>query len=219
MDENKIDIKDIYASYWRCTDFELSNLWQRSIFLTAFLVLCFTAYGAILSKIRDNIEPGKSISFLILNGISYCISLIGIIFSILWIKMGKGSKAWYERYEGAIKAIERNAKYASDEATKIGGFSYENLDNYNRPKVDNVLFKNTAGAYSVSRINIAIGQVFLILWLVIGLVHLIAFANKLICIESYVCVGWSLFFVGLFLLILTPLIFGHYKMFRSNTIS
>ena len=45
MAEEKISIKEIHETLWRCRDFELSHLWQRSIFLSAFLILCFTVYG------------------------------------------------------------------------------------------------------------------------------------------------------------------------------
>ncbi|WP_300232445.1 hypothetical protein [uncultured Alistipes sp.] len=45
MAEEKISIKEIHETLWRCRDFELSHLWQRSIFLSAFLILCFTGYG------------------------------------------------------------------------------------------------------------------------------------------------------------------------------
>ena len=45
MAEEKISIKEIHEKLWRCRDFELSHLWQRSIFLSAFLILCFTGYG------------------------------------------------------------------------------------------------------------------------------------------------------------------------------
>ena len=38
-------IKDLYIQYWHCRDFEIQNLWQRSIFLGTFLILCFTGYG------------------------------------------------------------------------------------------------------------------------------------------------------------------------------
>jgi len=46
--EDKISIKEIHETFWRCRDFELSHLWQRSIFLSAFLILCFTGYGSLL---------------------------------------------------------------------------------------------------------------------------------------------------------------------------
>ena len=45
MAEEKISIKEIHETLWRCRDFVLSHLWQRSTFLSAFLILCFTGYG------------------------------------------------------------------------------------------------------------------------------------------------------------------------------
>ena len=39
-DQNeKISIKEIHETLWRCRDFELSHLWQRSIFLSAVPIL------------------------------------------------------------------------------------------------------------------------------------------------------------------------------------
>ncbi len=35
----KFSINDLYAQYWHCRDFEISHLWQRSIFLGTFLAL------------------------------------------------------------------------------------------------------------------------------------------------------------------------------------
>lgn len=32
---------------WHGRDFELSHLWQRSIFITTFIILIYTGYGAI----------------------------------------------------------------------------------------------------------------------------------------------------------------------------
>lgn len=58
MEENKIhfeevtiQFQDIYKSLWSCRDFEISHLWQRSIFLTTFMLAGFTGYGFILSRL------------------------------------------------------------------------------------------------------------------------------------------------------------------------
>ena len=99
----RITSKDIYTSLWRCRDFELSHLWQRSIFLTAFLVMCFTGYGSLLLKICEYVtDDNKYIPFCILSIACLCVAFLGIILSALWIMMGKGSKAWYEKYEIAL---------------------------------------------------------------------------------------------------------------------
>lgn len=168
--EGKINIKDIHQTFWRCRDFELSNLWQRSVFLTAFLVLFFTAYGTILSKMLDISHDDHSY-FLILDSICYALSLLGVTFSVMWIKMAKGSKAWYEAYESAIRAIERSKDYTNKEAAAIGGFSYNRLEGYDGIRINNSIMSGKAGEYSVSKLNIGIGQVFFLLWVVIGLIH------------------------------------------------
>ncbi len=211
MKEDKIDIRDIHETFWRCRDFELSNLWQRSIFLTAFLVLCFTGYGAVLIKIPDYLKPENIDSFIFLNVLGYIISLLGIVFSILWIKMGKGSKAWYENYEKAIGALETDEKYTTKKASKIGGFNYPNLKFYKRNKFKNSIFSKEAGAYSVSKINISIGQVFLFVWFVAGLFHTIFFSIK---IKNTLLT----IFLGTVVLIAFAYAFGRNKTFKSSSL-
>lgn len=170
--EDKIGIREIHQSFWQCRDFELTNLWQRSIFLTAFLVLCFTAYGVVISKISDNLKINDQLIFM--NIVGYLLSIMGAISAILWIKMGKGSKAWYEIYEAAIRAFETNEKYASELASAIGGFNYRKLEEYYRHNnLNNSLFSVSAGTYSVSKINIAIGQIFLVIWSLFALIHMV----------------------------------------------
>lgn len=66
MAEEKISIKEIHETLWRCRDFELSHLWQRSIFLSAFLILCFTGYGGVLVSMfekNDSFEYANLLAF------------------------------------------------------------------------------------------------------------------------------------------------------------
>jgi hypothetical protein len=215
--EDKIGISEIHETFWRARDFELTNLWQRSIFLTAFLVLCFTAYGVVISKIADNLKISDQLIFL--NIVGYLLSIMGAIFSILWIKMGKGSKAWYEIYEGAIRAFETNQKYARESASAIGGFNYRKLEGYYRHNdLKNNLFSLSAGAYSVSKINIAIGQAFLAIWIILGLIHIVlasilSFQTYSNCFIS-ICV-----FLGLMVIfIIIIALLSNVKRFKSGSI-
>lgn len=118
--EEKLTKRDFYEQYWKCRDFEITTLWQRSIFLGTFLALCFTAYGAYFGKafILENTnlflycynDPlGKIFEHVIAD----VLALIGVVSSMLWIAMAKGSKAWYERYEKAIEAIEKEMQSSS----------------------------------------------------------------------------------------------------------
>ncbi|MEQ9287688.1 MAG: hypothetical protein RIG77_12300 [Cyclobacteriaceae bacterium] len=216
--EELISAHDIYETLWRCRDFEINHLWQRAVFLTAFLVLCFTGYGSALSKLADSYKDHNDTLFISVNIVCFVLSLLGITFSIMWIKMGKGSKAWYEVYESAIGAIERHKDYATKEARKIGGFSYNRLEGYRDIKLANSIFSGRAGEFSPSRINIGIGQVFLIVWLVIGVSHTLmtAFRVHNLYTDSFydTLIGIS----GIILLVVTTLIIGSAKLFKSEAI-
>ena len=74
------------------------------------------------------------------NGVAFCVTVIGVVVSVLWIMMAKGSKMWYERWENAIDAFRKNEEYrqkafggdvglasiAGMDHNNIGGFSESN---------------------------------------------------------------------------------------------
>lgn len=193
--EDIITLRDIHKILWMCRDFEINHLWQRSIFLAAFMTLLFTGYGVLFSKFCDYFAASiQSPTFLLIITVaSMVLSLLGIIFAVFWIMMAKGSKAWYEIYEKAICEIEG----ATDEAkTKEGN----DIDRYTNEKVnqlrkenllhglllkraecDDNIFSTNAGSYSVSRVNIAIGHVSLVFWTILYIVHIVI----------YVCITWN----------------------------
>lgn len=179
MEENKIhfeevtiQFQDIYKSLWRCRDFEISHLWQRSIFLTTFMLAGFTGYGFILSRLLGN-PPIPN--YAILNILAGGIALIGIILSLLWIMMGKGSKAWYEKYENAISRIEHDPDYTSNivKGLILKRLIHGSLPPLTSDSVSNNIFNTNGGKYSVSRINIVLGQVAFGIWAIVLLVHYI----------------------------------------------
>jgi len=176
--------KDIYRAYWHCRDFEITHLWQRSVFLTAFIVLCFSAYGYLaadmLSALRTPINTSSYTYWLIAHGGAIFISSIGATLSVLWIMMAKGSKAWFEIYESAIAAYEGNEKYINkaEKDNKISAFQFEGLENFKNKlkekEFDDFIFKAQGGAYSPSKINWVIGQVMLYVWVIITFFHIFA---------------------------------------------
>ncbi|WP_370176642.1 RipA family octameric membrane protein [Leeuwenhoekiella palythoae] len=211
-DQDKISVLDIHRTYWQCRDFELNSLWQRSIFFTAFIVLVFSAYGGVLSKVLElNVN---NITFLISNSIAYFISCLGIVFSVLWVKMAKGSKAWYEVYESAIVCLERDKRYTTKLARKIGGFQQNRLKNYGGVNINNKILSTTAGAYSVSKINIAIGQVFFITWTLLSMVHIVIISVILINQPLFQC---SCMFSILIAIIIYITIY--YRVVKANRFS
>jgi len=174
---------DIYKELWHGRDFEIASLWQRSVFLGTFLVLAYTSYGLLwASLIGEDIEIA---TFLISNtsnailvsigSISLC--SFGLVISVLWIQMAKGSKRWYERYERSIdlminsSSLEKRVfsfpnQLRGDDGVPMHG-SLVDTD------CDDSLFSQKAGRYSVSKINIAIGQVALVIWRMLLILHIV----------------------------------------------
>ncbi len=177
---SRLTPKDIRDSLWRCRDFELSHFWQRSIMLLTIIVLLYTGYGTVIIKICDSNYISDIGKMYIYNNIAMLLCLLNMVFSILWIMMSKGSKAWYERYENAIEAFENNEEYVCSQVCDgkgLGGFRLENIKGYQKPIVEDCLFKNSGGSYSPSKINIAIGQITLILWIASFCVHYFIYSN------------------------------------------
>ncbi|WP_321479783.1 hypothetical protein [uncultured Bacteroides sp.] len=170
--ENYVKVLD---RLYKCRDLEISNLWQRSIYLSVFITLCFTGYGVLIFNIiqKCNVEYYIELSYLHL--VSVFLSFVGCVFSALWTYMSKGSKAWYEVYETAISTFENNYKNKLDipEENIMGTMGIP------IKKINNCILSTAAGTYSPSKINILIGQVCFIGWVAIFLAH---------CIFSCFCV-------------------------------
>lgn len=82
------------------------------------------------------------------------------MFSLIWIMMGKGSKAWYEIYEQKIYEIEKEDDLEIPEDYRMGASS-------SPWGLDENIFTNKAGKYSPSKLNIMIGRVLAIIWILI----------------------------------------------------
>ncbi len=197
MFKNNNDFNPLLENWkmsWSKRDFELSHLWQRSIFITTFIVLVYTGYGAIwLNVLKSDTNSNQiinitkensdneissntnkdykynsdnSISFMTANCISIFIAILGYTLSLLYIMMGKGSKFWYECYETLINNIEHKKSEGEFYVQSAGEYIKEK-------KINNSLLKREAGKYSVSKINIILGQISALVWLFILLMHII----------------------------------------------
>lgn len=198
---DKLTLKDAYKELWHCRDFELEHFWQRSIFLTAFLMACYTGYGFVLAKILD----GDCSCPIVANLAGVAFSAIGMILSTLWIMMAKGSKAWYERYESAISNFFKIAGLSEEERValmekgvgNIIAFAYQyarDFRNYSAP-VSNSLFNTKGGAYSPSKINILLGQLVFLIWVFIACIHFVMLYQRHITINMAIAVGIALMLI------------------------
>lgn len=184
--KNSFDEYDLYRQYWKCRNFELQNLWQRSIFLATFLVLCFTGYGFFFVHAffeNSNVTVfNNDVNLLPAHIIAAVSSLIGMVMSVLWACMAKGSKAWYEVYEHSIKVLEKQPNFTKSSflrAYDIGCFEQEKLPEYkskgDTPQFDTELFSLKGGLYSPSKINIVIGPICFLIFCALFSLHCGAF--------------------------------------------
>lgn len=187
-DVSTLSPRDLYLQICKNRDFEISLVWQRAIFLTAFLIGCFTAYGSIVLRLFKDGEWLSPVA----NIICFLVTLVGIVISLIWIMMAKGSKAWYELYESAIKAfvISHNA----GGSCLCGAMDVPAAQNKWREVIKNAagtsissqeperigcLLSTKGGAYSVSRINIFIGQFAFVVWGFLSVGHILIACGKM----------------------------------------
>lgn len=171
---DKIGPKDVYKNLWICRDFEVDHLWQRSIFLAGFLLACFGGYGALAVSVLFPDPDAKAVSKELVNAVAFGICLIGIVLSLLWLMMAKGSKAWYERYEQAIEGFAKSYPGAFDEGMeRLEGFHWEKMPQYERKPTSDCPFNPKGGKFSPSKINYGIGIVSIVIWILLAAAHIV----------------------------------------------
>ncbi|MBR4616504.1 MAG: hypothetical protein IKO55_12920 [Kiritimatiellae bacterium] len=108
------------------------------------------------------------------------IGIVGMLLSIIWIQMAKGSKAWYEHYENVIECFVKN--HSSGNLDVFAGGDYRKLtktdsiekDAFKRLEIeiaDRCLLSVRGGCFSVSKIVIILGQLFVCVWTAIVALH------------------------------------------------
>lgn len=169
-DVSEVSPRDIYMRLCACRDFEIKLQWERAVFLTAFLIACFAGYGSFLLSVHQHGAGAGNFSSLVINGIFITLTFVGVVLSLLWILMAKGSKAWYEHYEQAIAAFAKTKATTEVPEYMLAHRWYDMKGILRNPMSSNV-FSLKGGAYSVSKIVIAIGICSLMIWSALFVIH------------------------------------------------
>ncbi len=171
---------EVYKALYKAYADEIRNLWQRSIFLGAFMTLAWGGYGALQLKMIE-----KCLS----NICAYHFASLGLcavimILSLLWIAMAKGSKFVQEAHERHIKDLgfDKVKKIVIENCDKR---LFCDLGKYNNPPSKdnkseimdtnpNLFFGGDLKPYrySPSKINIALGQFSYLLALALCIRHI-----------------------------------------------
>jgi hypothetical protein len=123
-------IKSAYNRAWENRDFEINKFWTRAAYFWGFIVLIFGAYFTIIDKKEED------------EFIQLILICLGIVFSIAWHYVIRGSKRWQENWETHIDKLE---------------------DYVSGPLYKTIFHKDTF--YSVSKINEILSVVVLAVWL------------------------------------------------------
>jgi hypothetical protein len=135
--EERRDTKRFDAAL-QTRQFEIDLFWKRSLFFWGFIGAAFVAIGALKNE---------------MPGVSLLISAFGIVCSLAWTLVNRGSKYWQEQWETKIEEVE----------TRVTGALF-------KPREREQLNKGPwlrGRAYSVSKLATAISDFALIVWIAI----------------------------------------------------
>lgn len=177
--DEKVSLKELWDRFYQLRDVEIQNLWQRTSIFAGFIGLLFAGYGYIILENfgpgsgNIKVEPDNIKTYLVIHALSCGIATLGIIFSIFWIAFAKGAKAWIGVHERKICEIEAEEELGIPARFCMGELSYPG----GKKEPNNNLLSIRPGFFSVSKLNILLGQVLLICWSLIGLVHALSFVK------------------------------------------
>jgi hypothetical protein len=121
-------------------DFEIKNFWHLSKYFWGFISVVFGVYMAIATSEFPSKMQAHKITDLHLD---FCLLILGLLLTIIWLLVLFGSKAWYEHWELMICFLEDDV---AGPLYKTG--SYSRYRHY----------------YSVSKLNIMLAWIFIFMW-------------------------------------------------------
>ena len=204
-DLHKLEMyKILYGAY---AD-EIKNLWQRSIFLGAFMVLVWSGYGVLQLKaieIIGNLAQGtlctqgaeQTLSLVYISA-SIGLCAVIIVLSWLWIAMAKGSKFVQEAHEAKIRQYSKRYKCNLFCDLNV----YQKATNKRWYDKLSFICPLKSYRYSPSKINIALGWVSLLVSIVLLYIHLFIQTSMREKIQEWISLVLSTSFV-----FICPLIF------------
>ena len=85
MMKDELTERELYQELWQGRDFEINHLWQRSVFLGAFMLAIAAGYGGLALKLLfPEYEEGASVGSTFFQQLAGAgLSYLGMVFSIL----------------------------------------------------------------------------------------------------------------------------------------
>lgn len=132
-----------YTKAWENRNFEIDKFWIRAAYFWGFIVLIFGGYITVLTN--------RNAHEIITMHLDLYLLLLGLLFSIAWYLVIKGSKSWQENWEKHIDFLE---------------------DYISGPLYKTIYYKGRR-YYSVSKLNEIMAMAVIVVWLILLLQILI----------------------------------------------
>ena len=148
--EGKLTNYEAYKISIETRNFEIDLYWKRSLFFWGFIATAFLGYGSSLLAEKPN------------HNLALLIACFGLVCSLCWSLVNRGSKYWQEHWEKQVTIFEK----------KIGEvelFRAEDRLDYSKS------CWLGARKYSVSRIAIALSDFSVIVWLGLIINHIMSY--------------------------------------------
>lgn len=153
----KLDTQSKVYEAWRTAmdvrKFEIELYWKRAAYFWTFIGLALAAYGAILTSIKDLPLSGHQSDAL------FTIALIGLVFSVAWYFVNRGSKYWQQNWEYQVDILE-------DEAL---GSIYKTVFFKSKPSFKSFMHLTGPYSFSVTKINIILSLFVVCLFFLLSL--------------------------------------------------
>ncbi|PBB05602.1 RipA family octameric membrane protein [Salimicrobium humidisoli] len=147
--------------------FEIELYWKRATYFWGFLIVIFGGYFAVL---------GSSVDSVLKHKIQLIISCIGIVFSIGWFLVNKGSKYWQNNWERHVDRLENDV---------MGPLYKSYLVQKKGKKLDFIVESSN---YSVSKINQILSFYLVLVWSLITFINLTTVINDYWISINVLCV-------------------------------
>ena len=198
---------NLYKRYCTCRDQELDRFWKNSVFVWCFLLLCFSAFGLIITEYVSTIPKGNTKIYIEKEKCKTLLAIIayfGLLISNIWVWMARGLKAWYEVYESAIWDMESKSN--------VFGFARNyTIDNYWNIKEKKIPFF-CSDSISPSKIVILIGHLLRAFWFIAYCSCLFKSFNCILPIQTQYNIFWTYLICWVFVFGMLSVFLERYKI-------
>lgn len=171
-----IFIKDVFLTELKSDTVEIQN--------TAAFLDTKTILNSKINLKNTACDKNLLRKTLIVHIIPLSLTMLGIIFSVLWILLAKGSKALQEVIEDTLSKVARCNEFWNSESITAcfsnhgKDFIFPNFSRFRTTTRSDFLFSLHGGSFSVSKINITIGIVSFIAFFMCNTAHLAYFISE-----------------------------------------